>query len=264
MIDPTAVVRDIFSVGEGTKIGAFSIVGYHASLGQNVEVGSRVIINGSTPLGENGSEVLVEDSVLLGDGCVIVGPARIGTRAIVKPGAVITGFVPPFAIIEGNPAQVVGYANEAPLDAPFIIPPSEPGESISVAGCDVWRLPRVTDVRGNLTSAEIGRLLPFEPKRFFLVYDVPNEKIRGTHAHHELHELLICACGSVTVTLDNGVESAQVLLDDPSVMIHLKPKTWTTQYNYSHDAVLIVLCSHVYEADDYIREYGKFLEFRDA
>jgi hypothetical protein len=34
---------------------------------------------------------------------------------------------------------------------------------------------------------------------------------------------------------------------------------WGIQYKYSDDAVLVVFASHLYDAEDYIRDYGSFL-----
>jgi hypothetical protein len=38
------------------------------------------------------------------------------------------------------------------------------------------------------------------------------------------------------------------------------PLVWGTQYKYSADAVLLVFASHSYDANDYIRDYGTWLE----
>jgi dTDP-4-dehydrorhamnose 3,5-epimerase-like enzyme len=225
---------------------------------KSVQIGSKVMINAA--FSSPAAEIKIEEGVVIGDGSVVVGPLSIGAFAVVRPGSIVTRSIPQFAIVEGNPAQVVGYVSSSLIRGELVEPPHEVGARVAVAGCEIWRLPLVADLRGNLTYAELGQFLPFQPKRFFLVFDVPSEKIRGSHAHHELHELLICVKGSVIVTMDNGSECRQIMLNDPTVMLHLRPKTWTTQYNYSSDAVLLVLCSHPYEADDYIRDYDVFLE----
>jgi acetyltransferase-like isoleucine patch superfamily enzyme len=54
---------------------------------------------------------------VLGDNCwvgakaVLLSGARIGEGAIVGAGAVVASDVPPFAIVAGNPAAVVGWCN---------------------------------------------------------------------------------------------------------------------------------------------------------
>ena len=91
------------------------------------------------------------------------------------------------------------------------------------------------------------------------VVDVPSQEVRGEHAHHECHQFLVCLSGSVRVVADDGTRRSEVLLDRPSIGVHLAPMTWGIQYRYTADARLMVLASHAYDADDYIRSYDEFL-----
>ena len=59
--------------------------------------------------------------------------------------------------------------------------------------------------------------------------------------------------------VDDGSRREVVTLDRPSLGLYMPPLTWGAQYDYSPDAVLIVLASHPYDADDYIHEYEEFL-----
>ncbi|HEX8089194.1 MAG TPA: WxcM-like domain-containing protein, partial [Blastocatellia bacterium] len=61
----------------------------------------------------------------------------------------------------------------------------------------------------------------------------------------------------------DGKNRDELLLDGPGVGLHIPPMIWATQYKYSSDAVLLVLASDVYDADDYIRDYDKFMEARE-
>jgi UDP-2-acetamido-3-amino-2,3-dideoxy-glucuronate N-acetyltransferase len=101
--------------------------------------------------------------------------------------------------------------------------------------------------------------LPFEIKRYFMVFDVPNQEVRGEHAHHQLHEFLICLRGSCAIALDDGQHRDEVTLNSPTIGLHVPPKVWRVHYKYSHDAMLLVLASDLYLADDYIRDYDEFL-----
>lgn len=257
MIDETPEAGDLSAFDSSIRVGPNSYIGPNVIVGKNVSVGARVTITAG-PSGAS-SRTSIEEGVAIGDGAVVSGPLQVGAFAVINPGSIVTKSVPPFAIVEGNPAQVVGYVQPGAIKGEFIEPPAEVGQFLQAVGCDIWRLPKVIDLRGNLTYAEIDQYLPFSPNRFFIVFGVPNEKVRGSHAHHQLHELLVCVHGSVTVTLDNGAECRQLVMNDPTIMLHLRPMTWTTQYNYSSDAVLMVLCSDPYEADDYIRDYDSFL-----
>jgi len=128
-----------------------------------------------------------------------------------------------------------------------------------VLGVTLHQMAEVEDLRGNLSVGELGRDVPFEVKRYFLVYDVPNMEIRGEHAHVRCHQFLIAVKGSLHVVVDDGRSREEILLDSPSLGLHLPPLTWGIQYRYSADAVLLVLASHHYDASDYIRDHDQFL-----
>jgi hypothetical protein len=120
-------------------------------------------------------------------------------------------------------------------------------------------LPNIIDSRGNLTVAEFGKLIPFETKRFFMVYQVPLVETRGEHAHLKCHQFLIAARGRISVIADDGFTRQEFILDRPNLGLHLPPLTWGVQHNYSPDACLLVFASDYYDSEDYIRDY---LEFR--
>ena len=120
------------------------------------------------------------------------------------------------------------------------------------------RLKNVKDLRGNLSVGEFPNDIPFEVKRYFLVYDVPSMETRGEHAHRNCHQFLICVHGSCAVVADDGHTRQEFRLDRPEIGIHLPPLVWGTQYKYSPDAVLLVFASEHYDAADYIRDYDQF------
>lgn len=123
----------------------------------------------------------------------------------------------------------------------------------------LFKLPHIQDPRGSLSVGEFGRSVPFEPKRYFIVFDVPNGEIRGEHAHRECHQFLLCVKGSCSVIADNGNDRQEFVLDQPNIGAYLPPMTWGVQFNYSPDAVLLVFASHFYDDADYIRDYDEFL-----
>lgn len=116
------------------------------------------------------------------------------------------------------------------------------------------------DHRGSLVVAEIGEQLPFTVERFFFISGVPEGEPRGIHAHKQCHQFLVCVAGSVKAMVDDGDTRVVVNLDNPRVGLHMPPLTWGAQYDYSDDAVLLVLASHVYDPEDYIHEYEEFLK----
>lgn len=227
-------------------------------VGENCEIDAGAVLDP----GPDGKIVLEMDARIQA-GAVIAGPVVIARGALVHAGAVVTRDVPPFAIVAGNPARIIGYTgndNES-LQAPLKPAPGVTGILSSVVrGVTLHRLPKVLDLRGNLTVGEFGRSIPFEAKRYFMVFDVPNAEVRGEHAHRTCHQFLICARGSLAVVADDGSTREEFQLDDPSLGIHLPPLTWGVQYKYSSDAVLLVFASEFYDAKEYIRDYAEFMQ----
>lgn len=129
----------------------------------------------------------------------------------------------------------------------------------SVSGVSIVKLPIIKEERGTLLVAEYAKYLPFVPKRYFLVFDVPSGEIRGDHAHKKLHQFLACVKGSCSIIVDDGNNREEILLNTMELGLYLSPMIWSIQYKYSPDAILLVLASDVYKEDDYIRDYEKFL-----
>lgn len=122
----------------------------------------------------------------------------------------------------------------------------------------------IVDDRGALSFAEIGGGFPFEPKRFFLVHDVPAGTTRGGHAHRHCEQFLIAVSGSVAVVLDNGESQAEFLLQRPDEALHVPAGIWGEQRYLGNDSCLLVLASDPYDPSDYLMDYAEFLTFRKA
>lgn len=129
----------------------------------------------------------------------------------------------------------------------------------AVTGVRLIALQRVDGANGSLVVAETPDSMPFVARRLFTLFDIPGGELRGTHAHRACQQLLICQHGSVTAVVDDGEHRAEVVLDDPARGLYMPALTWGGQYHYSSDAVLAVLASDPYDADDYIHEYEEFL-----
>jgi acetyltransferase-like isoleucine patch superfamily enzyme/dTDP-4-dehydrorhamnose 3,5-epimerase-like enzyme len=215
---------------------------------------------------ERYARTLVRRSASIGANATVLPGLTIGEKAMVGAGAVVTRDVPPMAIVAGNPARIVGYDGAGSLSAGALsAPPAEVGASATrVAGVTLHRLPQVNDLRGNLSFGEIGNQIPFEVKRYFLVYSVASKEIRGEHAHRSLHQFLICVHGRCHVVADDGTLRQEFVLDSPTVGLHLPPMVWGIQYKYSEDAVMLVLASDRYDPGSYIRDYSEFLELVKA
>lgn len=211
---------------------------------------------------------VVQKGATIGGGAVLLPGITIGQGAMVGAGAVVTKSVPPYAIVIGSPAKITGYVNSGSTStstktstfSAANLSKTDKVIELDVRDVTLHRLKMVQDMRGNLSVGEIPDDVPFEPKRYFLVFDVPSEKTRGEHAHRECHQFLVCVKGSCSVVVDDGKSRAEVLLDSPDLGVYLPPMTWGIQYKYSSDAVLLVFASHPYDSEDYIRDYSKFIE----
>ncbi len=116
------------------------------------------------------------------------------------------------------------------------------------------------DERGQLIALEEHNDIPFEIKRVYYMYDTKEGVHRGFHAHKNLEQILICIHGSCKVLLDNGKEKKIVPLEKPYEGLYVANNMWREMYDFSSDAVLMVLASEVYNESDYIRNYNEFLE----
>lgn len=208
---------------------------------------------------ERFEQTVVRKGASIGANATILPGVQIGMNAMVGAGAVVTRDVPPNAIVVGNPARISGYVSSEETRKKQTPKSSSPTTILNV-GAKLIELPLIVDLRGSLSYAEYGQHLPFEPKRYFVVFDVPTVEVRGEHAHRELHQFLICLKGKCSVAVDDGLHRDEVVLDRPNVGLYLPPMIWASQYHYSPDAVLLVLASDIYKADDYIRDYDEYLK----
>jgi hypothetical protein len=119
-------------------------------------------------------------------------------------------------------------------------------------------LPVLRDARGALSFAEEGQHVPFTPRRYFTISEVPPDAERGAHAHVACHQFFVCLRGTCTLEIDDGRTVTDVTLDTPALGIHAPPLHWCTLRAFSADALLLVLASDVYRADDYIYQYDEF------
>jgi len=93
------------------------------------------------------------------------------------------------------------------------------------------------------------------------MYDTADGVTRGYHAHKCLQQILICIHGSCKIRLDNGKEKKIVPLEKPYEGLYVSNNMWREMFDFSSDAVLMVLASELYDESDYIRDYDEFLSF---
>lgn len=150
-----------------------------------------------------------------------------------------------------------------PVQQPESSPPGRLSPTVlrsNVRGVRLFELPHFADHRGSLSVGEFGREIPFRALRYFLTFGVPGEEVRGEHAHKVCEQFFICVSGACTVRVDDGVRREEHLLDRPTLGIYVPPMVWALEHKHSPDSRLLVFASHHYDAADYIRNYGEFLD----
>jgi len=277
----------------GARIGRDCNICDHTFIENDVVIGDRVTIKCGVQLW-NG--IVVEDDVFIGPNATFTNDpfprskrrpqefqrttiktgASIGANATILPGltvgegamigagAVLTHDAPPHAILVGNPARIKGYTDvsaENPFQ-PEQAPPPAGSYPAEVEGVVLHRLPLIDDIRGMLSFGEFERQVPFPIKRYFVVFGVSSEDVRGQHAHKTLQQFLVCVHGRCNVVVDDGKHRREFILDSPSIGVYVPPMVWAVQYQYSPDAVLLVLASDCYDPQDYVRDYSLFLALR--
>jgi UDP-2-acetamido-3-amino-2,3-dideoxy-glucuronate N-acetyltransferase len=274
VVDPSARVGSATRIGPHVFVDALVAIGERCTIDSGAHIGRATVIEDRVHIGAHvafasapggvQTPAVVRSDAWIGANVSIGAGVTIGAKALVRPGSVVTRSVPPGAIVEGNPATIVGYVDttQGPVSALALVRSNTTAtiQETPVKGVTVHHFPVIPDLRGNLTVGEFDRQVPFKPLRYFIVFGVPNREIRGEHAHRECHQFLICLRGSCAVVADDGQHKVEVGLDSPDRGLYLPPMTWGIQYKYSSDAMLMVFASHYYDSADYIRDYAQFLQ----
>lgn len=134
-------------------------------------------------------------------------------------------------------------------------------EGVSVFDCSLCQLNKFHDPEGNLTVVSENVHVPFTINRVFYSYDIPGGEDRGAHAHKECHQFIIAASGSFEVVLDDGTNKRTVTLNRPFWGLHVPPGIWASEQGFSSGSICLVLASHGYSEEDYIRDYDDFMKY---
>ena len=250
-------------IGEHCRVLGFTQLWPGVRLEAGAELGPGVTLEAPEP-GQR-ADIVIGPQARVGAGALICAGVRLGQGAVVAAGAVVAQNVPPYAVVSGAPARIIDYVqttSRAPAMAwhqraefpaqPSVVP-------LGVGDVTLHRFKFLHDPRGDLSVGEFDKEIPFLPKRYFLVMNVPSDKTRGEHAHRQCHQFLVCVKGSCALVVDDLEQRCEVQLDSPELGVYLPPMTWGIQYKYSSDAVLLVFTSDYYDADDYIRDYDQFV-----
>ena len=252
-VDRGVRLSDEVTLGVGVRLLGQVVVGH------GVEVAANAVLGHMD--GTADEEVVVGRGARIGANATVLAGLRIGRGAVVAPGSVVESDVPAHAVVRGSPARIVSYVDALPettepeIDLSTLSEPTKTG----VAGVFLYPLTYARDLRGSLSALEFEGL-PFTPRRMFAVYGVPDESVRGAHAHRTCGQLLVCMSGEARCIADDGRGSRQeFVLSTSKAGLYLPPMIWGMQYGYTRDACLVVLAELPYDPDDYIRDYEEFV-----
>ena len=132
----------------------------------------------------------------------------------------------------------------------------------TIEDCKLFKLPKLGNRSGNITPIQNHIDIPFEIKRIYYLYDVPGGETRGGHAHIELQQLIVAGSGSFDVNLHDGKNEKTVTLNSPDEGLLMPVGIWRDLSNFSSGSICLVLASHLYTEDDYIRSFDDFLNYK--
>jgi acetyltransferase-like isoleucine patch superfamily enzyme len=276
-VDPTAWIgpnchlSGRITIGpEARLVGGVTLIG-ELEVGRGACIEPGVCVGAMHPGSDHQPAVRIGHGAHIGAGAILAAGISVGHGAWVGPGTVVSRHVPPHAVVSGNPATITGYVNDhAGGHLPSVVAARQATDShpvvvaCQVPGVALHHFKHVRDLRGDLTVGEFERTVPFSPKRYFVVFDVPSSETRGEHAHKQCHQFLVCVGGTVSIVVDDGYQREEILLDRPSLGLFIPAGIWGIQYKYSPNGTLLVFASEFYDPADYIRDYDEFLRFRNV
>lgn len=272
---PGAVVGRDCNICDGVFIEGDALVGDRVTVKCGVQLWSGVTLEDDVFVGPNATftndpfprsrqypesfaRTTVRRGASIGANATLLPGITVGERAMIGAGAVVTRDVPEGATVVGNPARVVGSV-DARGDR------TEPLRAR--AGMDAVRtieLPQVSDERGSLTFGQYDQHLPFIPRRYFTIMDVPSGTERGGHAHRSVEQFIVALRGRVTIALDDGARTSRIVLDSPRSALYVPAMVWNDLSEMTPETVILCLASGNFDEAEYIRDRTTFMREADT
>ncbi len=142
----------------------------------------------------------------------------------------------------------------------FLCPYSDHTDMI-INSPQIIQLPRVNDIRGNLSFFESENQLPFDIKRVHWIYDVPGGETRGGVAYKTTEEFIVAMSGSFDVKVHDGEREYKFSLNRSYMGVYIPKGMWRSIENYSTNSIAVIAASTHYEANDGIREFSEFKQY---
>ena len=261
-VENDVVIGDRVTIKSGVQLWDGTAIGDDVFIGPNVTFTNDKHPRSKKPLNEYPTTI-IENRASIGANSTLLPGITIGQGCVIGAGSVVTKSVPPFAIVYGNPARIRGYSDSIQVltkNGTSSSAINEPDQMLP-GGAYFVDLKGASDARGELMAVEISEFLDFKIERTFFVYNVPNNHVRGEHAHKECVQMLVPLNGSLRVILDDGKLRKEVKLESATRGLVIPPKVWGTQFQFTKGSVLAVFASRKYETEDYLRKYQEFIDY---
>jgi len=126
------VIREENTIGDQVSIGTHSIIEHHVTIGNKVRLHSRVFVpeytlledgcwlgpgvmvtNARYPISQGAKDrlegAIIEAGAIIGANSTLLPGVRVGSRALIGAGSVVTKNVPPGAVMVGSPARQINH-----------------------------------------------------------------------------------------------------------------------------------------------------------
>lgn len=133
---------------------------------------------------------------------------------------------------------------------------------VDINDCKLIQLQNQIDERGGLVIAESTKEIPFDIRRVFYSFNIPDRKSRGSHAHRTCGQVLTAPTGCYNVLIDDGVNRQVIVMDDPLKALYVPAGIWAEEFNFEPSAICLVMASDLYDESDYIRDYEEYKKYR--
>lgn len=114
------------------------------------------------------------------------------------------------------------------------------------------------DDRGHLVIIEGMKEIPFDIKRVFYIYGSQSDVVRGKHANLKSEFVLINVQGTSKIKVTDGTVEQIYVLNEPHSGVYIPKMLWKEMYDFSHDAILLVLSNEHYDKSEYITDFEEY------
>lgn len=122
----------------------------------------------------------------------------------------------------------------------------------------IIELPKILDIRGNLSFIEENKHIPFEIKRAYWLYDVPGGGKRGGHAYRNNIEFIVALSGSFDIEVSDGNKTMKYTLNRSYYGLLVPNLLWREMSNFSTNSLAMIVASTEFNISDYIYDFEVF------